>query len=429
MQMAAGCLSQARLTGQGASPPIRSTSRSGLGVDVDIAIPVIVCQADARHIPLPDESVQCVVSSPPYWNLRSYGIGTDNGEIGLEPTPELYVEHLVEVFREVRRVCRHDATVWVNLGDSFQDKQLVGIPWRVAFALQADGWWLRSDIVWHKPNPMPESVTDRPTKAHEYLFLLTKSARYYWDQEAVREQALWNNPEALKINAQARQKARLMERGAICVQQEVGGYHFVGPRDGKGRNSIGKGEQTLSMNPAGRNIRSVWTIATTPFSGAHFATMPPDLVEPCIKAGSSERGACPQCQAPWERVVEIGKVTSTGGSKTGARARNMKTISPLGQDPTKSAYNTGEMNAHEHHTLGWRPTCSCDAGEPVPCMCLDPFGGSGTVGLVAMQLGRRALLVELSESYCHEIAWPRLHPGVTNFVEGEPLEALPMFAK
>jgi len=205
-------------------------------------------------------SVQCVVTSPPYWGLRDYGV---TGQIGLEPTPEAYVENMVQVFREVKRVLRDDGTVWLNLGDSYNStsgfsrankqwarkgrdggandkkeikhptlktKDLIGIPWRVAFALQADGWYLRSDIVWHKPNPMPESVTDRPTKSHEYLFLLTKSVQYYYDAEAVREPA----------------------------------------QDSK----------------SGRNLRSVWTINPKPYAEAHFATFPEKLVEPCVKAGT-----------------------------------------------------------------------------------------------------------------------------------------------
>jgi DNA modification methylase len=237
-------------------------------------------------------SIQTVCTSPPYWGLRDYGV---LGAIGLESTPEEYVFKMVEVFREVRRVLRDDGTVWLNMGDSYasqggpltydfnsimggkpevQDyqvtrkapaglkpKDLVGIPWRLAFALQADGWYLRSDIIWAKPNPMPESVTDRPTKAHEYVFLLTKSARYFYDQEAVREPTLWaNDPRA-------------------------GNGHI--DYDGKRKGEDGTGQRAfVSINPAGRNLRSVWNIPTEPFPEAHFATFPKALVEPCIKAGS-----------------------------------------------------------------------------------------------------------------------------------------------
>ena len=240
---------------------------------------------------MPAGSVQTCVTSPPYWGLRDYG---DEGQLGLESTPEQYVANLVEVFREVRRVLRNDGTVWLNLGDSYagsphwtgntgrnrptitdaamggtpperrvlagdglKPKDLVGIPWRVAFALQADGWYLRSDIIWSKPNPMPESVTDRPTKAHEYLFLLAKRPRYYYDSDAIREDALWpdgpNAPDAIA---------------------SPHGQGFTAGRS----NGI--------PPSAGRNKRSVWTVATQPFPGAHFAVFPPKLIEPCILAGS-----------------------------------------------------------------------------------------------------------------------------------------------
>jgi site-specific DNA-methyltransferase (adenine-specific) len=251
---------------------------------------------------LPDESVQCVVTSPPYWGLRDYG---NDGQLGLEPSPEEYTARLVGVFREVRRVLREDGTLWLNLGDSYtsggrkerdpgrskihpafegesfadglrpdtpvglKPKDLVGVPWRVAFALQADGWWLRSDIIWAKPNPMPESVTDRPTKAHEYLFLLAKSQRYYFDQDAVREPSEYPDD-----NRKARQK-----------------------KDDYNTQMGNRGRVRSVINPINdkaypqRNVRSVWTVPTQPFPGAHFAVFPPKLIEPCIKAGSSEGDA------------------------------------------------------------------------------------------------------------------------------------------
>jgi DNA modification methylase len=237
------------------------------------------------------ESVQCVVTSPPYWGLRDYGV---DGQIGLEATPEEYVATMVDVFREVRRVLRDDGTVWLNLGDSYnnfrvstngqrvhnreqrgkppgrravsrklKEKDLVGIPWRVAFALQADGWWLRQDIIWAKPNPMPESVTDRCTKAHEYLFLLSKAARYYYDAEAIKE------PDS------GQQHARTVYAGAGSLEPS-GGL----------RSAHGNLWGDESKNGQGRNKRSVWTVATAPYAEAHFATFPPKLIEPCILAGS-----------------------------------------------------------------------------------------------------------------------------------------------
>ena len=246
---------------------------------------ITILTGDCRDIlpKLEPESIQCVVTSPPYWGLRDYGI---DGQIGLEKTPEEYVDKMVGVFREVRRVLKDDGTVWLNLGDSYasnpasggekseklrgpqnatpdRPKDLVGIPWRVAFALQADGWYLRSDIIWAKPNPMPESVTDRPTKAHEYIFLLTKSERYFYDQEAIKEPCLWSESWSASDTHTA-------------VAQ--GGRH--------GNTSIFK--QRWEDKTGSRNKRTVWTIPTHSYPEAHFATFPEALVIPCVKAGSRE---------------------------------------------------------------------------------------------------------------------------------------------
>jgi len=245
---------------------------------------------------MPEKSVNCVVTSPPYFGLRDYGHGD---QIGLEETPEQYVAEMVAVFREVRRVLRDDGTVWLNLGDSYarngggveskaktahlmgvgqkavyaaggmqsinkvpfglKEKDLIGIPWRVAFALQADGWYLRQDIIWHKPNPMPESVTDRCTKAHEYIFLLSKKPRYYYDAEAVKEKA---------------------------EQNRWGGKKPMNLENTKDTENQFNGlSRERNMMTETRNRRSVWTVATQPYSGAHFATFPRELVRPCILAG------------------------------------------------------------------------------------------------------------------------------------------------
>ncbi len=244
---------------------------------------------------LPDQSVHTCVTSPPYFGLRDYGMA---GQIGLEDTPDAFVARLVEVFREVRRVLRDDGTLWLNLGDSYvgtnmngkqgkssavngkntfasvlpqkrfsciKPKDLLGIPWRVAFALQADGWYLRQDIIWHKPNPMPESVTDRCTKAHEYVFLLSKSDRYFFDAEAIKE------PSAYPGDNRASRRDLRKEIDPFCADN---------------------GSRARTGNPTGetRNRRSVWTVATKPYAGAHFATFPPDLIEPCILAGSPVGG-------------------------------------------------------------------------------------------------------------------------------------------
>jgi DNA modification methylase len=318
---------------------------------------------------------------------------------------------MVAVFREVRRVLREDGVLWLNLGDSYatggmsnpsekstlgggkdrgaagyfinclrpeflKPKDLVGIPWRVAFALQADGWWLRQDIIWHKPNPMPESVTDRCTKAHEYIFLLTKSARYFYDSEAVKE---------------ASGKAA----GVVTLVSSEG-------KEGTLRNNEGR----IHVSDGTRNRRSVWTVSTKPYSGAHFATYPPDLIEPCILAGTSERGRCKACGAAWERVVET--VTVPRREK------------PIGYDyggvhnnPTSNMRrpNGHEVAAHKaanpDKTIGWKPACQCNAGEPIPCLVLDPFNGSGTTGEVCIKHGRHYVGCELNQDYI-ELAKQRL---------------------
>ncbi len=279
-------------------------------------------------------SVRCCVTSPPYWGLRDYGT---EGQIGLEKTPEEYVARLVEVFREVRRVLAADGTLWLNLGDSYgacggpgwqgkngqradrrftavrdsialravsrrservKPKDLVGIPWLVAFALRADGWYLRSDIIWAKPNPMPESVRDRPTKSHEYLFLLSKSERYYYDAGAIAEPLAPSSIERLS------QPTLQHQLGSDRVPGKTNGnMKAVPPRrsgnkardipsesDGRGipNNHMGRGVP-WEDDGSGRNARSVWTIATHPYSGAHFATFPEELASRCIKAGSAPR--------------------------------------------------------------------------------------------------------------------------------------------
>jgi len=286
----------------------------------------MLINANALHIPLKDKSVQCCVTSPPYWGLRDYGTaewvggdencshvertnkhgGTSNRpgledqkiyyrescakcgaeridkQLGLEQTPEEYVENMVAVFHEVWRVLRDDGTLWLNLGDSYNGKQLIGIPWRVAFALQADGWYLRNDIIWHKPNPMPESVTDRCTKSHEYIFLLTKNARYYYDNEAIKEDVTWieNRASGMERNAEA---YRDKVKGKYNSKKKYGGggSSFIGHSGGRKAN----GEL---INPSGkRNKRTVWTVTTKPYSGAHYATFPPDLIDDCVKAGTA----------------------------------------------------------------------------------------------------------------------------------------------
>jgi len=404
---------------------------------------------------LPDESVHCVVTSPPYYGLRDYGTGTWEGgdpsckhesapvaatgnkgnvttvpvrgqcacgavridrQIGLEPTLGEYLSHMVDVFREVRRVLRSDGTCWVNMGDSYVTKpngrsnddprrvlvddrtfranvpvdidttktsglpakSLMGVPWRLAFALQDDGWLLRSDIIWSKPNPMPESIRDRPTKAHEYVFLFAKRQRYYWDQEGSREVSIGPGGHA---------------------RPELKQKYGDDPRHRTKRPCSGG----MGGDGLGRNPRSVWTIATQSFSDAHFATYPEALVQRCLQAGTSDHGACARCGAPYRRIVEKGAALAEwqracGADASGGYNGNGKR--------TNGVQTPGDVKARvlagmvEKITKGWEPTCKCEAADPVPCVVLDPFFGSGTTGLVAAKMGRRFIGIDLNRDYC-----------------------------
>jgi DNA modification methylase len=349
---------------------------------------------------LPDASVHCCVTSPPYWGLRDYG---HDGQVGLESTPEAYVARMVEVFREVRRVLRDDGTLWLNLGDSYnnfrvsmngqsvhngeqrgkppgrravdrtlKEKDLVGIPWRVAFALQADGWWLRQDIIWHKPNPMPESVRDRCTKAHEYVFLLTKSERYYYDAEAVSEASV--------------DAASYRPRSPRNPDKREGDKFFA----------TKVGDHANGKVYATRNRRSVWTVTTKPYSGAHFAVMPAALVEPCIKAGCPEQ-CCPVCGAGYERIVEQKKgdtEASDRPKRTAGMSSKTSTLSLSGNGSKEWAERGGKRL-----TLGWQPACDCATTGTIPGTVIDPFAGSGTTLAVAAELGRNGIGCELNPEY------------------------------
>jgi DNA modification methylase len=312
---------------------------------------------------LPSESVHCIVTSPPYWGLRDYGVA---GQLGSEDTPAEYIRELVQVSREMRRVLRNDGTLWLNLDDTYRDKQLLGIPWRVALALQAEGWYLRIDNVWDKPNGMRESVTDRPTRMHEYMFLLTKSSRYFCDMDAIREPyAESSRPGEIYIGL-----ARKAYKTAMAQN----------PSDTKRRILESMRQRR------GANKGSVWTIPVTPFHGAHFATFPPDLVLPCILAGTSKRGCCPECGAPYAReVVRTGHVNR----REEAHAPN--------NCPTKTD-STGWAPVSVA-TDNWNPTCDCNARDSIPCTVLDPFGGSGTVSMVAQKLGRNSIYIDLNREY------------------------------
>ena len=346
---------------------------------------------------LPDQSVHTCVTSPPYFGLRDYG---QDGQIGLEPTPEEFVTALVAVFREVRRVLRDDGTVWLNLGDSYSNggrtwrapdkkhggrameqrpedgmkpKDLLGIPWRVAFALQADGWYLRQDIIWHKPNPMPESVRDRCTKAHEYIFLLSKGPRYYYDAEAVKEPVQSNKG-----------NGKTFRGGGSYTGGNSFNNHAVKARETHGN----------SPNLTGtRNRRSVWDVSTKPYAGAHFATFPPDLIEPCILAGAPEK-CCAACGMPYRAVTERTDVPDP--TAKGSRFDHGKTGGRDGGDRTQRG------DRFLRRFVGYEPACKCGGGQ-VPGVVLDPFGGSGTTAGVAMAHGRDAVLCELSPDYAQLI--------------------------
>ncbi len=377
----------------------------------------MLINANALSIPLADRCVHTIVTSPPYYGLRDYGV---DGQIGLEVTPDEYIANLVAVFRECKRILRDDGTLWVNIGDSYasmksrynqkaqnlnggksqdnvfqgnktdlyhhpelgiKDKDLIGIPWMLAFALRADGWYLRQDIIWAKPNPMPESVKDRCTKSHEYIFLLSKSARYYYDSEAVKEESI----EPIR--------AREKNNGESAVDTKMRGY------DGN------------CGNTGTRNKRDVWTVTTKPYKGAHYATFNPELIKPCILAGAPET-CCAKCGAPYERVVErvsLGKRYSTGKSKEKNES---------GLVTGFSGYDDGSSSP-VFKTLGFQPTCTCNAGTSSGIV-FDPFVGSGTTVATAIQLGRKGIGIDLSFKYLQENAKVRVESAelpLLDFIE------------
>lgn len=386
----------------------------------------ILC-GDAREQlkQLPDGSAQCVVTSPPYFGLRDYKC---DGQIGLEPTPEEYVEKLVGVFREVRRVLRDDGVCFLNLGDSYagsgpsgasyqskttldrvgkltdgsfrisksleqrgltyaekkpipppglKPKDLMMIPARVALALQSDGWWLRSEITWCKKSCLPESVTDRPTNATEKVFLLTKSAKYFYDAEAVKEEA--TSGPAGTVN---KDQPRKMNSTPL----------YQSNRGGRTQEPVKQGAMGIPENGK-RNLRNFWLLGPDPFPGSHFATMPRKLVEPCILAGTSEAGCCSECGKPWARVVERDK-------KPQGRSGTDVYTGQAYQTPQSAVWGSKRNlgGDAQSRTIGWQPACTCNA-PAIPCTVLDPFGGSGTTAQVAQQLGRHWIMIELNSEY------------------------------
>lgn len=438
---------------------------------------VTVLQGDCRDLlkTLPDESVHCVVTSPPYFGLRDYGCA---GQIGLEEGPAAFVEELVAVFREVRRVLRADGTLWVNLGDSYANdgkwggttggkhveglhgtnatrerrstgispKSLIGIPWRVAFALQDDGWTLRQEIIWNKPNPMPESVEDRCTKSHEHVFLFTKSSRYFFDNVAIHEAVTGGShmrvpgPNSLE-NRDRVPRARKRSKAGMGVRQN----------------------ESFETATSGalvetRNRRTVWTVASQPFTGefcrscqtffdgadlarlrviktegqptkrvcrcgdtegwvAHFAVFPPDLIEPCIKAGTSERGCCARCGKGWRRLTAKFKRNASNSALAGRTAEEIAASGKWSGDALEgnAGLKAGPIITTE--TLAWVPDCACnDQRAPIACTVLDLFGGAGTTALVADRLGRSAILLELNPDYA-EMSRQRVRGDARLFAE------------
>lgn len=443
-------------------------------------------------------------------------------QIGLEKTPEEYIAKIVKVFREIWRVLRKDGTVFLNMGDSYagsggahaehhvnpgiskswkrdgvphwgrlrqpenylppsglKTKDLCGIPWRLAFALQADGWWLRRDIIWNKPNPMPESVTDRPTSSHEYIFLLTKSGTsQYWthrEKDGVRSKPKADWRWVNQITGQEVAEAPLDWKEIIVCPECNGkgkaqidcGYEIMGewfecwqenecptckgkkkvqrwkrvnlwrghdyfydhdavrephtriPFGGNGgyapsqkdshlspQSAIRENRGRMGNSPSGRNLRSVWTFATKPYKKAHFATFPPELPRRCILAGTSEKGACPECGAPWERVTEKKKLPRDELPKEDPRYRPHRYIENKYANELREGYECGMYC--ETQSLGWRPTCSCGHKETVPCAVLDPFVGSGTTAEVAIDLDRDFFGIDLNRNYLKDFARPRI---------------------
>lgn len=457
---------------------------------------VQIVKADARHIPLADNSVQCVVTSPPFWGLRKYagnqelawngredcehrfsdesigvneavgnwqqaengpGLATGKpqtrfrgdtkaagerkrtmivratcvrcgawrGAYGQEPTVSMFVEHTIQILCEIRRVLRADGVVFLNLGDSYyqgskvnsgelrpgdkqatnvgsiamrcgpslapncrgldlslKPKNLCLIPQRVAIAAQEDGWWVRSVIVWSKPNPMPESVRDRPTDAYEYILMLSKSSHYYWDAEAVAE------PLARPDEGSGKTPAVFGGRNKFSSAKEQSRLH--------------SGNPYLGTPNGTRNLRNVWTFSTQSYKKSHFATFPEELPRRCILAATSEKGACRFCGAPWERVVKTEELEATPKeystkfdkfSQADGSARMA-----LRRETLRAATGNHDDYFPAHITIGWRPTCRCPGqrGYTVPCLVLDPFAGSGTTGKVSVDLGRNCILCDLA---------------------------------
>ena len=383
-----------------------------------MSVKILTGDVRKRIRDIPDESVHCVITSPPYWHLREYDEDATEGMIGLEPTLDEHIDVLMGVFGEVWRVLRKDGIFWLNYGDVYagswgaqshsetpakpawrnkirnhpkrapptsrfksagcKAKDMMLIPARLSLALQASGWWVRSKVIWHKRNPRPEGARDRPKSSYEEVFLLTKAKRYYYDAFG-------------------------------CMEPVTGGAK---PRRKDGRLRMAKGEDPndkrgltdarwLPSMETKRNLTDVWTLAATGYRGQHFAVFPPQLVERCIKSSTSDHGVCVACETPWRRIVEV------SGGTIGKSWHDHIRDSTHGNITSHVKFNNDGPDKYRRVHKGWEPGCDCGVVDVKPATVLDPFGGAGTVALVADRLRRDAILIELSDYYA-ELARERV---------------------
>lgn len=407
---------------------------------------------------LPDACVDAIVTSPPYWGLRDYGIEptdwppcsyapmpglpaievpAERSCLGLETTLHAFLAHLVLIFEECRRVLKPTGSAWVNMGDGYagggggnygnliapdhgqhptnvknkpgwlaeqclKPKDLIGQPWRVAFALQAAGWYLRQDNIWHKPNPMPESIRDRATKAHEYVFHLTKSERYYFDLDAWAEKAgsaaSYKQPDGWDtgkgghgtFHRNGREKGKpASKRNSFAREHKTTGAHF-------GQKMQFRPDREVVDYSLTRNKRSVWTVPTVAYAEAHYATYPPRLITPPLLASTSAKGCCSACGKPWERQAILPSSKDAPKRQT---SKGEGVPDPRGYKTSAGQAWQDWRAANPTTFTAWQPTCRCSESPSLPLsvspsLVLDPFGGSGTTAQVALEHGRHAILIE-----------------------------------
>jgi DNA modification methylase len=419
---------------------------------------------------LPERWFHCCVTSPPYFGLRDYGI---EGQIGLEPTPDDFVAAMVEVGRGVRSVLRDDGVFWLNLGDSYaskpagnktfnhgeifngrnmsghqtsggvdkvaasglKPKDLIGVPWRAAFALQSDGWYLRDAIIWHKPAPMPGSQLDRCTFSYEYIFQLTKKPRYYFDLDAIKEplkdssvgrlsQDVENQDGSTRANGGAKTNGTMKavrfggnkgggDEGSasrLYSGNAWKGSSFTNGKTGAVHDNQGRGERNEGSVATPRNV---WTMASGGYKDSHFATFPIALPLRCTKASTSEKGCCPDCGAPWERITERTKLK---------RERPNELTKRTGENGTGN-HCANTVAGVESKTLGWQPTCKCGREDIEPCRVLDPFNGAGTTAVACRRLGLDYTGCELNPEYI-EMTHKRLRAEQNRGADMKPVKSV-----